>query len=441
MMNDGRKIKLLIIGGYGFGNLGDEAILSATLDKVRTINSVGEISLLSHNPTYSRELHGIKSYPSISKLSTLTIISSRPILFPLVFFRFLFVIILKKLGVQIGFDKPVNELIEKIISSDYVLACGGGYFNTFFRHFPAVLFQFCLVHFYKIPLILTSQSYGPFKKNRFYNKIVKYIVNNAVYVSARDESSVEVLLNMGIDKEKIFLTRDEVLDSNISQKYLNVDLCLFDETKNRNHLFKIGINAHAFRSYKDKYGRLHTGDKEVYYTSFIEAVGRIHETQPCQVVLLPSINEITTARKLNSSLNEIGISSNIYCCNDHFELIKAISQCDYMIATNMHPAIFSILTDVPFVSIAYGYKTEDLFHSIGDIDVIRIDKLNSDYLYNSISNLLELTTKRPIVYNGLKREVERVKLNTYNISKILTSLIYMLLSMRFMDYLKGINYI
>lgn len=439
-MNNNRKKKLLIIGGYGFGNLGDEAILSATLDKVRTINSVGEISLLSHNPTYSRELHGIKSYPSISNLSTLNRFStSHPILFPLVFLRFLLAIILKKMGMSIGFDKPVKELIEKIISSDYVLACGGGYYNTFFRHFPAVLFQFCLVHFLKVPLILTSQTYGPFKKNRFYNIIVKYIVSNAVYVSARDESSVEVLLNMGIDKEKIFLTRDEVLDLNISQKYLNVDLCLFDEKKKENHLLKIGINAHAFRSYKDKYGSLHTGDKEVYYTSFIKAVGRINEIRPCQVVLLPSTIEITTAKKLNSSLNEIGIPSNIFSCEDHFELINAISQCDCMIATNMHPAIFSLLTGVPFVSIAYGFKTEDLFHSIGDIDVIRIDKLNSGDLYNSIYSLLELTTKRPMVYDALKGEVERVKLNMFNISKILTSLIYMLLSIRLMDFLRGIN--
>ena len=419
-MSHNRKKKILIIGGYGFGNLGDEAILSATLDKVRSINSVGEINLLSHSPTYSQELHGKKSYPSISKLSTLSkISSSRPLLFPFVFFRFLIAVILKKLGIPICFDKPVNKLLETIISSDYVLACGGGYFNTFFRYFPCILFQFCLVHFLKIPLILTSQTYGPFKKNRSFNKVVKYIVSNAVYISARDESSIEVLLNMGIDKEKIFLTRDEVLDLNISREKMNVNHNLFDEKERKSHLFKIGINVHSFRPYKDKYGNAHYGEEETYFTSFVEAIQRIHEIQPCQVVLLPSTNKISTAKILNSLLNDKRISTNIYICRDHYKLISAISQCDCMIATNMHPAIFSLLTGVPFVSIAYGYKTEDLFHSIGKIDVIRIDKLNSGDLYSTITHLLELTTKRPFVYKGLKSEVERVKLNTYNISKIL----------------------
>ena len=52
--------KILIIGGYGFKNIGDEAILSGLLKTLNSDNSV-EIIVFSYNPSETTKIHNIRA--------------------------------------------------------------------------------------------------------------------------------------------------------------------------------------------------------------------------------------------------------------------------------------------------------------------------------------------------------------------------------------------
>ena len=60
-LQSNQRSGILICGSYGLGNAGDEAILKAILQEVRTAAPGEEITVLSRNPAETAERHGVKA--------------------------------------------------------------------------------------------------------------------------------------------------------------------------------------------------------------------------------------------------------------------------------------------------------------------------------------------------------------------------------------------
>lgn len=60
-LQSNQRSGILICGSYGLGNAGDEAILKAILQEVRTAAPDEEITVLSRNPSETTERHGVKA--------------------------------------------------------------------------------------------------------------------------------------------------------------------------------------------------------------------------------------------------------------------------------------------------------------------------------------------------------------------------------------------
>lgn len=58
--------KVLLSGYYGFGNIGDEAILASTVESLRKKHPGIEISVLSANPSETAVTHGVEAYDRMS---------------------------------------------------------------------------------------------------------------------------------------------------------------------------------------------------------------------------------------------------------------------------------------------------------------------------------------------------------------------------------------
>ena len=68
--------RVLLSGYYGFGNVGDEAILASTVQALRRKQPDIEISVLSRNPAETAETHGVEAYPRMSPLQVAAAILS-----------------------------------------------------------------------------------------------------------------------------------------------------------------------------------------------------------------------------------------------------------------------------------------------------------------------------------------------------------------------------
>src|SRR5262245_48882345 len=55
------RMKVLVAGYYGFGNLGDELILSVLLQELKTVYADVSAVVLSDRPHYTQTLHKVKA--------------------------------------------------------------------------------------------------------------------------------------------------------------------------------------------------------------------------------------------------------------------------------------------------------------------------------------------------------------------------------------------
>ena len=60
--------KIFIIGGYGFGNLGDEAVLSVIIKRLRKTKDDTKITVLSHDPEETRRFHSVNACSPLKTL-------------------------------------------------------------------------------------------------------------------------------------------------------------------------------------------------------------------------------------------------------------------------------------------------------------------------------------------------------------------------------------
>ena len=72
--------KILISGYYGFANAGDEAMLTAIVDSLRSQEPALEITVISGNPKVTSQLHNVKAIPRFDVLQVMKAMAKTDIL-------------------------------------------------------------------------------------------------------------------------------------------------------------------------------------------------------------------------------------------------------------------------------------------------------------------------------------------------------------------------
>ncbi|MCD8297503.1 MAG: polysaccharide pyruvyl transferase family protein [Prevotella sp.] len=206
-------MRILLSGGWGYGNLGDDAILIATLKNIYSIQSTAEVCILSANPheTY----YNIKHLFPDAKIRH----SFHPILFGnvhrVIFQQFLYNYtyidkIIKHLNRKLlkrqekRLSKNIFKNTERILAyidklnnfeyknlfqnSDFYIMSGGGYLNDWMQMGVSKYIEVMYAHKYKVPVSLIGQTIGPFDTS-FQKEIVRKILNLSSHVYFRDKGS------------------------------------------------------------------------------------------------------------------------------------------------------------------------------------------------------------------------------------------------------------
>ena len=165
-------MKILIAGYYGFGNLGDELILSCVLDQLRGRYKSPDICVLSADPAETKKNHHVRS---ISRWN--------PFLF-----------------------------LREMWNADFVIVGGGGLLQnkTSQRSLLYYLSIVGLARLFKTPVMLYALGVE-FLAGRTSKRLVGWLLNSPlVKITVRDQTSAQVLSGLGIPEEKINVTADPV---------------------------------------------------------------------------------------------------------------------------------------------------------------------------------------------------------------------------------------
>lgn len=163
---------ILVSGYYGFGNLGDEAILAALCRDLSALGfSRNELVVLSGNPKQTEAEHGVRALP-----------------------RYNLAQLWRALGQARCLVSGGGSLLQDVTSR---------------RSIPYYLGVVELALLRRVPVVMYGQGLGPVTSPAL-RRWVGRAFRRATAISVRDEGSVHFLANVGVPKERITLTADPV---------------------------------------------------------------------------------------------------------------------------------------------------------------------------------------------------------------------------------------
>lgn len=368
-------MKIYLTGGWGYGNVGDEAILKATLHSISDEFPGSEIFLTSFDPENTFFHHGVRAIPSIHRICY-----KKSIIGP--FKRRLIEKWLSDDQDHISGLLAATEWqqhVDAIKGADVVVMGGGGYFNDLWREaFPSRLIELELFRRYKKKVHIYGQTIGPFNTD-FSERNFAPILRAISHISYRDEQSVSTLKKYQFPPERASLTADEA-------NLLAVDVLSADALKGyglRTEGPLVGLMAQYFRPYESVTGTQPLGrikNHKSYLREWINVIESLRRDVGVNFVFLPSTNNSRrVAKQINKILQnrhteKIEVLQDIPI-NDYVKLCQSV---DLMITTNMHPAILATTAAVPTIALSYYYKVDDFMDASGQGDHLwRIDDFSA----------------------------------------------------------------
>lgn len=343
--------RITISGYYGFGNLGDEAILESLVTSLRDRFGAGELEIvvLSNNPERTEKGHGVKAANRWN---------------PAVVFR--------------------------TLKNSEVLISGGGGLLQDRTSSPSFWYYITLIYLARIlsvPTYVFGQGIGPIKKK--YNELLlRGAIPGIKGFHVRDDRSAKLLRSFGIEEDK--LTVGDDLAFLLSGTGANKDEYLNSPDKE--------IVAAALRS--DIKGR----------TDVLRAVSSgldmLYEKFDVNVVLFST--DSLSDEDINTDLQASTEAPCKIIDVDHLspaQLVEMMGDLNLVIAGRLHALIFSLLSDTPIQGISYDPKMDLLIEKLNELDG---DPDFSIWQPDDLINATEYLSDLESIYRERSELVEKV---------------------------------
>jgi len=312
-------MKVVLSGYFGFGNIGDEAILEAMVRGLRSHAPDIEITVLSANPSLTEKAYNVKA-------------ASR---------------------------WRLRSIMRSIKESDVVISGGGGLIQDVTGPFTLIYYLgiIYLAKWYRKKTVIIGQGLGPIK--RLLNRIIaRWILSKVDLIIVRDEESYQNLSNFGIKRGEKHFTSDVTLMLPQTDSEKKTEL-LRAEGIERGEGPLIGI------SIRKPSRRIPKAKAEVYYKTIASALDSLIEKLHAQFIFIPfhyPKDVIESAKIINLMKNSVHIVVREYGARDVMGLIGSM---DLFIGMRLHSMIFSAMEGIPMVGVAYDPKVKAFLNSIG----------------------------------------------------------------------------
>ena len=381
-MDDTLKIayKAIIIAGYyGFGNTGDEAILSAIIQKLRADLENPQICVLSGNPEVVKQIHGTDSIHW----------------------------------------EDIKGILEKMTICDVVIIGGGGIFHDYWgvdassvftsRHSGISFYMtICLMaELLNKPIVLYSVGIGPLFTDAG-KEFTKNILKKSSLVFVRDQRSRQEAINLGLHKANIHLSVDPVFGLEDFGESGNNDLQQNQQRiiTNMDDLPRplLGISV---RNWDINF------EQEYWEIEIANAIDLFHDLYGGTTIFLPFQNsqeillddgKVSACIQAKLRSKKASIISDIVSIKDTYSIISC---CDLVLGMRLHSIIFALKKSIPLVGIMYDPKLLSIFeHQNLRKFGIDLKSLNAEKLFALLVNAYK---NKPTIEKSLKQISEKKK--------------------------------
>jgi colanic acid/amylovoran biosynthesis protein len=392
-------MNLLIVNLHSALNLGDDAIMYATLPAVRRAFPHANIYLLANDP-HSWEKHlGVQSIGSFQ-----TWVVNRQggkwqpnkvlaMLYPFVLLFSAFIFRCFRARLLFG-NLEQRRLLETYYSADLVLSCGGGNFYSNKKllgfGFLWTILELAFAMMLAKKTVLLPQSIGPVP-GKLQRWLAKITFSRADKIMVRDVQSENMLKDLGVKAPCVLLP-----DLAFS---LPSEFNLPQNSRGENGLpLQVGITVinrgaqvAAFK------GQL------AYEHAIVNALLQLSKKYPLKIHIFsqcfgpsPDQDDRVIAEEIYASLR--AHSDQVYLHNeirDALDLQSAYRQMDIMVGSRMHTAILALISAVPVVLIGYQSKAQGMMRFFGfDQQVIPIEAITTERLAHALTEVIEERAER-----------------------------------------------
>jgi polysaccharide pyruvyl transferase CsaB len=297
--------RILVSGYYGFGNVGDESILTAIIENLKSVESGIDITVLSANPSLTEDRHDVRAVDR----------------------------------------KNFFEIYMAIKDCDLFISGGGGLLQDITSE-KSIRYYLGLIYIAKRlnkKIMVYGQGIGPITKKA--NKsLTRSVLNGVNAITVRDEKSLADLRSMGINKPPIYLTSDPVVTMKPPGGTRGTDIIEnFGLEKGRP---VVGFSVRTWKS------------AERFNEIMAKAADNLIDELGFQVLFIPfhygedskCIMKIKSIMKNNAHSVDGRYSAG--------EVLDMVGKTDLMVGVRLHSLIFSAIQGVPMVGISYDPKID-----------------------------------------------------------------------------------
>ena len=316
-MSDRKKCpKVVISGYYGFDNCGDEAVLLAIIHCIKKLRPEVRITVLSNNPTQTRELYGVNA---------------------------------------VNRWNPLKIALE-ILTCRLLISGGGSLLQdvTSTKSPSYYLGLIMIALFLRKKVMIYSQGIGPLNVARNRTRVAK-ILNRCNAITLRDNHSAELLSDLGVRGDipvtcdpVMALSRDDIVNEAVKENLRN--LGIFDNSK-------VELNPLLFtaiRCWKD--------DSHIApVAKFLDAQAR----EGWDVILAPAHypEDLDAVAMLSAkmAMQPICIEKRLTAN----EFLALIALTDKVFSMRLHGLICAMAMGTPMIGLSYDPKVDAFMEQCG----------------------------------------------------------------------------
>lgn len=414
--------KILVVGGYGYQNVGDEAQLNVVIDRLKKYFPDFNIKILTPNQKYTSKAHQYSNVGEAPRIaffkqgesllySATNYDKNRGLLKNLVNEILKFLFLAKSYWIYfnallVKHDLPTflvspstTSLLYDIRTSKLVYFEGGGYLTgkTLSRLWDGILL--CkIAKLFRVKVAMSGQTIGVWNTS-FNKRYAKSGFKDVDLISLRDpKASIEALKEIGISGKNIYSVCDDALFC--SKELDNDKMKIIFKNSGCDDSFRkkgyIAFNMHYWGMYKRE-------QKDEVLEKLNKIINYVLDKVPYNIFLIPMVpsDEDTMKDFLEKYPNKrIKMVKYEY----DFKIIRAIiSEAKVCITMKHHPIIFSVGEETPVISLNlsdyYEHKNR------GAMQILNVEEysvtLSDDNYYNNfvekfdniISNYEEICKK------------------------------------------------
>lgn len=414
--------RVVISGAYGYGNIGDEAILKGMLLALREAIPDADFVVLSRNPELTQKQHGVRAIHRVLFLPSLRQ--------------------MVRFGLSRAGRAQTLAWIRHLRQADVLIVGGGGLLYDRVNTTKAkwleklYLFGWPISHWaleigvaraLGKPVILYSVGVGPVT-TRLGRRLLKRIAEWSSLITVRDEVSRTVLSECGVPVNQVQVSADPaILLSPASCE--DVSQLLIQGKLSGQERSRIALALRSWYPYAmtDKAAAIRRQDE--WERSVAEAADRLIELLDAELVFVPMqdygepFNDTNCAGRIIARMKH---PERAHCLSPGLDpevVMGVLATTDLVVAMRLHALILASAVSTPAVGIIYDPKVKGFLDSIGQSDAgLNVDNLSSETL---VARVRSVWARREILRARMAERVEHLRAqarrNAHLVAQLLTT--------------------